>query len=299
MLSDLFGSSQRKDLLRIAAASPEDDLPAKILHKALRLHIDRGNLHRVENIDTSVEPFGDVVIDGTTGVEKGFPLGVGVHPVAQSLVMRFDHLGKKIRGDDFTSLGSGIVRSYTPGKTVRTDRLVIEFDLPDYGIYPAPHHIVGGLLFSHQHEKPLIECPLGNIVYQKGAQPNQRKACPPSENSLVRLLVEETTALRHEFELLIRDRVRRLKSMGIDPFGSHRRPGEVEIESVPGHAGKDFTGRVTHSPTPILLHGDIRIWRETDIQSAKKAFPDPLAGLLTDPLHITGVQRYDIDVQPL
>ena len=63
MFPDFLGRAQRQNFLRIAAATPENNLAAKFFHKFVRLHVGGGNLYRVDNVNTGINPVGNVVVD--------------------------------------------------------------------------------------------------------------------------------------------------------------------------------------------------------------------------------------------
>ena len=56
-------------------------------------------------------------------MEKCFPVGIGMNPVANALVVGFNHFSKKVGRDKLAALRACIIRSNTPCKTAISDGL--------------------------------------------------------------------------------------------------------------------------------------------------------------------------------
>ena len=63
MLPDFFGGAKRQHFLRVASSAPEDDLSPIVLHQSFWLHVAGGDLYRMQDVDSGLNPFRDVVVN--------------------------------------------------------------------------------------------------------------------------------------------------------------------------------------------------------------------------------------------
>ena len=109
------------------------------------------------------------MVNAAAGMKIGFPVCVGVYPVAEALVVWLNHFCKKLGGYQSAPLCTGIVAGYPPSETVLSGGLVVKFEAFNDRLDVPSHHIVGGFLLKHQHAEPFIERALCDVVREQCA----------------------------------------------------------------------------------------------------------------------------------
>jgi len=68
VLTDLFGSCRRQDVLGVDATAPEYQLPAELLLQGGRIHVGRTDLHGIQNVNAVFDQIGQVLQARAAGV---------------------------------------------------------------------------------------------------------------------------------------------------------------------------------------------------------------------------------------
>ena len=188
--------------------------------------------------------------------------------VAETGVVRLDHLRPELGPDELPALGAGVVRRDAPREAPVAHRLVHRLQAPDGRIHGPPHHLVAGLLLGEQHHQPLVGQPHGDVARRSVIRLRPRKQTPyphPSE----RVLGVLVQAAREGFEvpqLEVRHGVHGPEGAGVQrPAGIVERD-VVEVVPVAGHAERGARPvRVEEPPRSVRVLGDPGAGREVRV----------------------------------
>ena len=158
---------------------------------------------------------------------------------------------------------------------------------------------MGGLFFLHEHDEPLVQRALCDVVREQCAQAHHRDACPPSEQCLVGIFVEEFGSVGHGFKSFILYAPRWSEYVGVNTGRRHGGSAEIEVIAVFRHAGIHNIVGISKNPAPVMFLRDVCAWSEVYIETTEKPPFHTLFRIHGGPRYVSRIKWNHVYMHPV